>query len=69
MARRTHDESGDYIVDTFDLDVRTFQNQLQRVTNSNSCLYTEQVEMNLCSRSARPGSRMCRGYSTNTCYY
>ena len=38
LARRTYDESGDYIVDTFDLDVREHLLQESLITKQNNNL-------------------------------
>lgn len=65
LARRTYDESGDYIVDTFDLDIREHLLQENLITKSNNngvYKLTEGGKEELFVAQLDPGVAYIRGY-------
>lgn len=65
MARRTYDESGDYIVDTFDLDVREHllkENLITKRNNNGVYKLTEGGKEELLIAQLDPGVAYIRGY-------
>lgn len=65
LARRTYDESGDYIVDTFDLDVREHllqENLLTKSDNNGVYKLTEGGKEELLVAQLDPGVAYIRGY-------
>lgn len=65
LARRTYDESGDYIVDTFDLDVREHllqENLITKRNNNGVYKLTEGGKEELLIAQLDPGVAYIRGY-------